>query len=104
MKLCTGDGEEQADGEEGEGDQQKRIVDAVHKAGKRLQEEAEHKFAEEGTDARVMRESAARAARGEEDEDDASEEGASSLCPVFCGLLLDSRFEDPVLTCLASPL
>ena len=51
----------------------------MSKAGKRLQEEAEHKFAEEGTDVRVMRESAARAARGEEDGDDSKEQGGFLL-------------------------
>jgi hypothetical protein len=38
----------------------------VSKAGKRLQEEAEHRFAEVGIDERIMRESAAQAASGEE--------------------------------------
>lgn len=78
MGRSAGDDEGEMAAEEGEEAAQKRIVEAVSKAGKRLQEEAEHKFAEEGTDVRVMRESAARAARGDEDGDNASAQGACS--------------------------
>jgi hypothetical protein len=70
--TAVGDGQQVAEVEVEEGAAQRRIIDAVSKAGKRLQEEAEHRFTEEGMDARLLREVAARAASGEED-DDASE-------------------------------
>lgn len=69
------------EGEQGEIEAQKRVVDAVHNAGKRLQEEAEQRLAEEGIEARVLRESAANAAADEMGGDDASEQGVLGSLP-----------------------